>query len=73
MKDLPTLPPNFDKTDASDSSKTQETTSPRILPVDADLEIADSSYSDSHPEQGTPFILRNGLPQEVEPLPVQSD
>jgi len=73
MKELPTLPPVFDEDDALVSSKTNRSKDRRPLPVDTELEIAELSYAcsyDASPDRGTPFLVKDGRRQLVEPLPV---
>lgn len=82
MKQLPTLPPAFDE-DLSSSPADSSDSSPRpTLPVDAELEVPERPEVDlqrpgervdlplpNELEETTPFLLKDGLPQRVEPLP----
>ena len=83
MKQLPTLPPVLDEEDRSSSPAGSSESSPRpTLPVDADLEVAELPEVDlprpgargdlplpNKSEETSPFVIRDGLAQRVEPLP----
>lgn len=87
MKPLPTLPPTVDEDECSPSSSGTSNSNLRpTLPVDTDLEIAELSHVElqrpgakvdiplpSEVDEGIPFILKDGLPHRVEPLPVPLD